>query len=486
MTTALSLDAALARGEAIQVDPILLTQLEAVVGKNNVATSIADLICYSHDIMPPAYKWVRRDDLPYLPHMVVFPGSTRDVQEIVKIAHYNRIPVVPAGGTSGTIGGILPVCGGIVVDMKRMNRFVELDAYSMTATVEAGMLGQDYEDQLNMRGFIGGHYPQSIRCSTVGGWIGPRGVGTFSGKYGKIEDIVQSVEVVLADGSAMRTKNAPRASCGPDLDQLFIGSEGTLGIITQATLRVWPQPQKRTWVSYGMPSFEAGVHACRDLMAEGIYPALARLYDEIEGAGALKDLGYAAAAGKEHPLYFACEGRPDLTDLEVKVVHECCRANGGVERPGIGERWWGKRFDTTYLKKAYMLPNGIGDAIECSATYKNLTAMHDAMLAAIKAQGAQEVFGHGSHFYPTGGNLYIIWSAFAADEKEIESLYWRVMDAAMKAVLSVDSSIGHHHGIGVNKGPWIHLDQPTAWPVVQKIKAALDPLGIMNPGKLGL
>ena len=102
------------------------------------------------------------------------------------------------------------------------------------------------------------------------------------------------------------------------------------------------------------------------------------------------------------------------------------------------------------------------------------------------AQGAHEVFGHGSHFYPTGGNLYIIWSAFAADEKEIESKYWRIMDAAMKAVLSVDSSIGHHHGIGVNKGPWIHLDQPTAWPVVQKIKAALDPLGIMNPGKLGL
>src|SRR5512144_910430 len=113
MTTALSLDAALARGETIQIDPILLTQLEAVVGKRNVATSIADLICYSHDIMPPAFKWVRRDDLPYLPHMVVSPGSTRDVQEIVKIAAYNRIPVVPAGGTSGTIGGILPVNGGV-------------------------------------------------------------------------------------------------------------------------------------------------------------------------------------------------------------------------------------------------------------------------------------------------------------------------------------------------------------------------------------
>ena len=486
MAEALNLEEALARGDTIQIDPILLTQFEAVVGKRNVATSIADLICYSHDIMPPAFKWVRRDDLPYLPHMVIFPGSTQDVVEIVKVAAYNRIPVIPAGGTSGTIGGILPVHGGIIVDMKRMNKLVDFDPYSRTVTVQTGMLGQDYEDQLNMRGFIGGHYPQSIRCSTVGGWIGPRGVGTFSSKYGKIEDIVQSLEVVLADGSVVRTKNYPRSSCGPDLDQLFIGSEGTLGIITEATLMIWPMPQKRTWISYGMPTFEAGNHACRDILAAGLYPAVMRLYDEVEIAGAYKELGYNEFAGKEAGLYFACEGREDLADLEAKVVHEVCKALGGVERPGLGERWWRKRFDTTYLKKAYMLPNGIGDAIECAATYKNITAMHDAMVEAIKAQGAHEVFGHGSHYYPTGGNLYIIWSAFSTSEREIESLYWRIMDAAMKAVIETGGTIGHHHGIGVNKGPWIHLEAPTAWPVVKKIKAALDPNGIMNPGKLGL
>lgn len=486
MAQPLSLDAALARGDTIQVDPILLTQLEAVVGKRNVATSIADLICYSHDIMPPAFKWVRRDDLPYLPHMVVYPGSTKDVSEIVKIAAYNRIPVVPAGGTSGTIGGILPVNGGIIIDMKRMNKLVDFDPYSRTATVQTGMLGQDYEDQLNMRGFIGGHYPQSIRCSTVGGWIAPRGVGTFSSKYGKIEDIVQSLEIVLADGSVAKTKNYPRASCGPDMDQFFIGSEGVFGIITEATLMIWPQPDTRIWIGYGMPTFEAGVHACRDILAEGVFPAVMRLYDNIEIKHAYEELGYNEFAGKEHGLYFCCEARQDLAELEAKITHKICQEHGGVERPGLGERWWNKRYDTTYLKKAYMLPNGIGDAIECASTYKNLTAMHDVMLEAIQAEGAHEVFGHGSHFYPTGGNLYIIWSAFASDEKEIESLYWRIMDAAMKAVLSVDGTIGHHHGIGVNKGPWIHMDQPTMWPVIKTIKNALDPYGIMNPGKLGL
>lgn len=486
MAQALSLDAALARGDTIQVDPILLTQLEAVVGKKNVATDIASLVSYSHDIMPPSFKWVRRDDLPYLPHVIVYPGCTKDVQEIVKIASYNNIPVCPAGATSGTIGGILPINGGIIVDMKRMNKFISIDEYSLTATVQPGVLGMDYEDQLNMRGFIGGHYPQSIKCSSVGGWVAPRGVGVLSGKYGKIEDIVQSLEVVLPDGSVCRTKNYPRNSCGPDLDQVFIGSEGTLGIFTEITLRIWPKPAHRTYIGYGMPTFEEGCKAARDIIAEGFNPAGARLYDALEGSHALADLGYKEAAGIENPLYFICEGNHDMVELETKYIHDICKQHGGNERVGLAERWWRKRFDTTFLKKAYMLKNGIGDAIECASTYKNLTAMHDAMCEAIQAQGSDEVFGHCSHFYPTGGNLYIIWSAFSTDEREIESKYWRIMDAAMKAVLSVDGTIGHHHGIGVNKGPWIHLDAPTAWPVVQKIKAALDPKGIMNPGKLGL
>ena len=249
---------------------------------------------------------------------------------------------------------------------------------------------------------------------------------------------------------------------------------------------IWPKPQKRTWVDYGMPTFEAAQHACRDILAEGIFPAVARSYDEIEIAGAYKELGFNEFVGKESGLYFGCEGREDLVDLEVKVCHEVCKSHGGIERPGLGARWFSKRFDTTFLKKAYMLPNGIGDAIECAATYKHITAVHDGMLEAIKAVGAHEVFGHGSHYYPTGGNLYIIWSAFASDERAIESKYWQIMDAAMKAILANGGTIGHHHGIGVNKGPWIHLDAPTAWPVVQKIKAALDPNGIMNPGKLGL
>jgi alkyldihydroxyacetonephosphate synthase len=487
MAQPLSLEDVLRRGETIQMDPVVLTQFEAVLGKRNVATRVADQIAYSHDIMPPAFKWVRRNDVPYMPHMILYPGSTEDVQEIVKICSYYGFPVIPAGGTSGTIAGMVPVSGGVIVDMKRMNRLIEFNETSLLMTVEAGMLGGDYEDQCNMRGFIGGHYPQSLRCSTVGGWIAPRGVGTFSTKYGKIEDIVRSLKVVLADGSVIETTPVPRASCGPDLDQLFIGSEGTLGIITEATLRVWPKPEKSEWVGYGMPDFESGVQACREILMQDLYPAVMRHYDALEASHAFEDLGYHDAVGKEAGLYFGCQGRSELVDLEVKVIHEACKAHGGVERPGFGKRWFNQRYNTAYLKNAYMLPNGIGDAIECSSNWHNLTAMHDEMRDRMYEAGADEVFGHGSHFYPTGGNLYMIWSATAGDdEKEIESLYWRVMDAAMEGILAVGGSIGHHHGIGVNKGPWMHRYQPTAWPVVQKIKDALDPKHIMNPGKMGL
>jgi alkyldihydroxyacetonephosphate synthase len=481
----ISLDDAL-RGDMYQIDPILLTQLEAVLGKRNVATSLVDRLCFSHDIMPSTFKWVRRDDVPYLPQLVVFPGSVRDVQEIVKMANFFRVPVIPAGGTSGTIGGVIPTQGGIVVDMKRMNKMLGIDEFSMTATAQAGMLGKDYEDQLNMRGYIGCHYPQSIKCSTVGGWVAPRGVGTFSTKYGKIEDIVIALEVVLPDGSIARTKNTPRSSCGPDMDQLFIGSEGTFGIITEVTLQIRKKPERREWVAYGFPTFDDAVAACRDICVQDIYPAVMRLYDNVEASHAFADLGYKEQAGVEHCAYFGCEGRSDLVELEVKVTHEACKAHNGIERPGFGERWYRKRYDTAYLKDAYLTPNGIGDAIECSSRWSALTPMHDGMLEAIREAGASEVFGHGSHFYRTGANLYVIWKAVAEDERAIESLYWKIMDAAMKAIVAVDGSIGHHHGIGLNKGPWIHMNEPSMWEVVRKIKATLDPNGIMNPGKMGL
>jgi alkyldihydroxyacetonephosphate synthase len=486
MAQTLSLDDVLRRGDTIQVEPIILTQLATVVGERNIATTVADMIAYSHDIMPSVFKWVRRDDVPYLPQLIVYPSSTEEVQEIVKICSYYEIPVIPAGGTSGTIAGMVASNGGIIVDVKRMNRLIEFNEYSMLMKVQPGMLGQDYEDQCNMRGYIGGHYPQSIRCSTVGGWVAPRGVGTFSTKYGKIEDIVQGLQVVLPDGSLMETVPVPRASCGPDVDQLFIGSEGTLGIITEVTLRVWPKPEKVEWVGYGMPTFEAGIDACREILIQDLFPAVMRHYDALEASHAFKDLGYTDAVGKEAGLYFGCQGRSELVDLEVKAIHEACKAFGGVERPGFGERWFRKRMDTGYLKNAYMLPNGTGDAIECASNWHNLAAMHDEMRDRMYAAGAGEVFGHGSHFYPTGGNLYMIWSAVADSEREIEKLYWRVMDAAMEGILAVGGAIGHHHGIGLNKGPWIHRYQPSAFKVVQKIKDTLDPKHIMNPGKLGL
>ena len=273
MTTAFSLDAALARGETIQVDPILLTQLEAVVGKRNVATSIADLICYSHDIMPPAFKWVRRDDLPYLPHMVVFPGSTRTSRRS------SRSPTTTASRSSrlaarrARSAASCRSSGGIIIDMKRMNRFIDLDPYSLTVDGPDGHAGPGLRRpaehaRLHRRPLpavdplLDRRRLDRARVASAPSRASTERSRTSSNRWKSCWPTVR--------WRAPRTTRVLRA--GRTWTKLFIGSEGTLGIITEATLRIWPTPAKRTWIGYGMPTFEAGVRACRDILADGPIP----------------------------------------------------------------------------------------------------------------------------------------------------------------------------------------------------------------------
>lgn len=465
--------------------PVLYGQLTSIVGAERVSYSTADRVLYSHDILPTAYNWIKAGILPYVPDFVVWPETAEEISEIVRLANAQRIPVVPFGGGSATLAGISPLKGGITIDMKRMNKIVEIDEVSMTATVQTGMMGRLFEDALNERGLTCGHYPQSIFQSAVGGWIACRGVGTFSSKYGKIEDMVLALQVVLPDGKIIRTPKVPRSSCGPDLDQLFVGSEGTLGIITEATLTVRPLPERREWLNFTFPTVEQGVEAIRKIMQKDIYPACVRLYDPLESKPFLQDFGLPLE--NQCVLFFGCEGISELVDLETKVVRRVCEAEGGrFTEAQFAQRWWRLRFDTGYIKRAQIVPGGVGDAIEASASYSNLAKMLKTMTDAMYAGGAEEVFGHISHVYINGGSVYIIWKGQAESEKEAEVLYYRVMKNALEACKACGGSIGHHHSIGVNKYRWMWLEYgEEGMDVMTAIKRALDPNGIMNPGKLG-
>ncbi|MFX1264528.1 MAG: FAD-binding oxidoreductase, partial [Promethearchaeota archaeon] len=213
----------------------LTTSLSEIVGPENVTADQTDMVLNAHDAWPLSETKIRAGELLPTADLVVFPGSTEEVSKVLKVANEMKVPVTPVGGGAGTCGGTLPIYGGIQLDLKRMDKVLAIDDDSMLVTVQAGMVGIDLEEEVNRHGYTMGHTPTSLRASNVGGFIATRSGGSLSSLYGKIEDLTLGLEVVLPNGSVVRTKAVPRHSVGPDLRQLFIGSEGTLGVITEAT-----------------------------------------------------------------------------------------------------------------------------------------------------------------------------------------------------------------------------------------------------------
>lgn len=266
------------------MDPDRLQRdLENIVGEHRVSTRAVDLETYSRD-MWPRLLLAYRDGIPaqHRPHAVVWPESVREVVAIVKLARDRRVPIVPYGGGSGVCGGAVPMHGGITIDTKRMQALHSVRADELVCDVEAGMSGERFERELGRRGYTFGHFPSSIYCSTVGGWLATRAAGQLSTKYGKVEDRVLGLTIVTGRGEAIETDGPSRALSGPNWNQLLVGSEGTLGIITSARLRVSPAPQLRVFRGYEVDDLPQGLEAIRRVLQRGLRPAVVRLYDELD------------------------------------------------------------------------------------------------------------------------------------------------------------------------------------------------------------
>ena len=244
----------------------------------NVSTREEDRIIYSRDYWPIALKWFLDKKLPALPQAIVWPENIEQISELIKIANEYRVPVIPYGGGSGVMGGAVPIYGGVVVDMKKMDKIVSISNDDLMVRVQTGINGMNLERWLNHNGYTLGHIPQSLYCSSLGGWLACKAAGQFSTKYGKIEDIVVAIQAVLPDGSIIESKEVPRSSTGPEVERLLIGSEGTLGIITEATLRIWPYPERREYLSFAFQSIEDALEAVRKILRRQVYPAVAREY----------------------------------------------------------------------------------------------------------------------------------------------------------------------------------------------------------------
>jgi alkyldihydroxyacetonephosphate synthase len=454
-----------------------IERVKRIVGDEHFSQQESDLISYSLDYWLYGVFRSQKGDLPALPSAVISPVAAAQIQEILKCAREYKVSITPFGGGSGVLGGAIPLHGSVVLNLQRMNKFMNLDELSLVAELEAGIMGANLELELNNRGYSAGNIPQSLYCSTLGGWISTRAAGQFSTKYGKIEDMVLGMEVVLPDSNLLNIKTVPRRSVGPSLKDIFLGGEGALGIVTRATISIHPLPKLTIKQSFIFPSIEVAVDVVRQILRAEARPAVVRIFDEAESER------YFPNIGRKVTTIFISEGETEYTKLDAKVIRRICGENEGKSS---GEEpvdiWLKKRFDIG-LGPVLMQYGGIVDTIEVSALFKDAAKLYRDMVTAMKAvEGVLEVSGHYSHFYREGVCLYVTFAGIPEDPLRYYQDTW---DAAMKATLQNNGSISHHHGVGFWRIQYIEQELgATGVKLLKSIKSALDPEGILNQGKL--
>jgi len=486
-------------GSIAEVPDALLDRLAGVCAVDRAPAAVA---AASRDWWPLAMIWDDDGTAVTPAAALVTPESVEEVAAVARACDDARVPLTVAAGRSGVCGASMPVHGGVVLDLTALDGIVAVDDTSLVLDVRAGTFGTPLEAALRTEhGVTLGHWPQSIDLSTVGGWLACRSAGQLSTRYGKIEDIVLGLDVVLADGRTLHTGGAPRAAVGPDLTQVFVGSEGTLGIITGARLRVHPAPIAEVRAAYRFATFADGLDACRRILRRGATPAVLRLYDAIEadrhfgdaegtgggdaeGTGGGNAEGRGFATGDATILLVLDEGDPALLDGVLRVVHDEC-ASATADDVGMLDTWLEHRNDVSALHR-YIEQGAVVDTMEVAARWSKLPGVYDAVLTALReCDDLAVASAHLSHAYSDGACLYFTFGGFPPKDQR-EDCYRRLWDAAMTATLRSGAALSHHHGIGLNRARAARAALGTAHDVLLATKIALDPHGILNPGKLGL
>jgi alkyldihydroxyacetonephosphate synthase len=460
------------------------------------------------------------------PGAIVWPTSTAEVSELVRWAYETGTPLVPFGAGSGVCGGVLPREDVVVVDLKRMDRWRALDRAAPSLDVEAGHMGVPLEERLNREGFTLGHFPSSILCSTVGGWIAARSAGQCSGMYGKIEDMVAELECVTGTGEIVTLK---RRTNGPNLVPLVIGSEGTLAIITSSVLRLHPAPTARGFAAWSFPTTEEGWEAMRLLFQSGLRPAVSRLYDPFDamlakqggvkrakrtkekkseapgmGAAALRsilrrpelmnELVHARATGKAMGgamLVVVFEGTGDAPARDADEARRliAAKTKGRYEGEGPAQNWLKHRYAVSYRQPPVLMTGAFLDTMEVAATWSRLGALYDGVRKALGRYAF--VMAHFSHAYPDGCCIYFSFVGSAGEggrgaawDEACEATYDQAWRAALDAAIAAGGTLAHHHGVGRSKAPRLGAELGAGVDVVRSLQRAFDPRGILNPGNL--
>lgn len=499
----------------------LVEELRALVGAESVSTDPEARRAAATDMWSKLELWRRKGMSPLAPDVVLFPRDTEAAARIVSFAAERRLPVVPVGARSGVCGGVLPTRRDtLAIDTRRMVHVSRDPDDPLVVHVGAGLLGVELEALLQEQGYTLGHFPASIGCSSVGGWVATRSGGQSSSRYGKFEDMIVGLECVLGTGEVVRPR---RPAQGVDWIELFAGGEGALGLVTEASLRIWPAPEATIPRSFQFPRVGVGLEALREIFRRGLRPSVARLYDPIDSFLALRGEGgvtiqrppprrwelepEARRALPLRLLWNALTSRPRVINLLaglppsslLVLVHEgegweaeaeareataICEELGAKDLgPRPAQRWLAKRWDVSRHRSTVFELGGWVDTMEVAIGWGGVERVDDAVRRAVAPHAL--VTTHFSHAYPDGCSLYFTFLGAAEDVDRGIERYDATWSAALDAARRQGATITHHHGVGLLKGPWLQGEiGDTGVEVLHALRAACDPRGIFNPGKL--
>jgi alkyldihydroxyacetonephosphate synthase len=467
--------------------------LVAVVGADNVSVDHDDRLLHAGGKSTPDLLRRRAEGLQDAPDAIVLPADHEQVLAVLAYCAEHTIAVVPFGGGTSVVGGVDPIRGRfealIALDLRRLDAVSDVDPVSGTATLGAGLTGPQAEELLAAHGLSLGHFPQSFEFASIGGFAATRSSGQASAGYGRFDDMVQRLKIATPGGT-VDLGRAPASAAGPDLRELFVGSEGTLGVITEVTLRVHPVPETIAYQAWSFPNFETGAAALRSVVQTGAAPTVLRLSDEAETGINLARSGDVGGN--------AVSGCLAITTFEGTAAHVAARsaeasallaAAGGT---ALGEtpakEWEHGRFAAPYMRDALLDVGVLCETLETATTWSNLATLKAKVTAALTdslgGQGTPPlVMCHISHTYPTGASLYFTIVAKQLDDPIAQ---WHIAKQAVgDAIVAAGGTITHHHAVGADHRPWMAAEVgDLGVRILRAVKRELDPAGILNPGKL--
>jgi alkyldihydroxyacetonephosphate synthase len=460
------------------------------------STEHYDRAAHAHGKSYPEYVRGLGGDYSTAPDVVAYPRNDREVAAVLDWAGAAQASVTPFGGGSSVVGGVEPRVDGhkgtVTINLREMHRVVDVDPISRAARIEAGAFGPALEAQLKPHGLTLRHFPQSFEFSTLGGWIATRSGGHFATLYTHIDDLVESLRVVTPKGT-VETRRLPGSGAGPSPDRLFIGSEGILGIITEAWMRLQARPRFRAGGAVKFPDFFTAARALREIAQAGLFPANCRILDPQEAYNT------AAGDGKSAVMVLAFESADHAVETWMERALECCRDHGGqseqagksdAHREGAAGRWRNAFIRMPYARERTIQWAMIGDTFETSITWERFEAFHDRIKAATE-QAIRDATGRDgqvtcrfTHVYPDGPAPYFTFNALGRHGKLAEQ--WNaIKSAALDAVIAGGGTVTHHHAVGRDHRPWYDRQRPELFAAALKAaKRALDPNALLNPGVL--